>query len=344
MENKLFQDTKCGVPQGGIVSPLLANVYLHELDKYMEKYMNLTTSQKWWRRKKGLANYIYTRYADDFIVLCNGTKKQTEEMKQELYEFLKKELKIELSTEKTKITHLNDGFSFLGFLIRRCRTQKGIKTRITIPQEALLNIRDKIKRATNPSTHGDSIYTKILALNRIIGGWCRYYQYTSKANKQFSELNHFLFWRMAHWLGRKFKLSMPQVMKQFMRNNTFMTEDYRLSLPSDYKTRRYTQKPFKPNPYAKMEYEIERKYDKYPEELVWTGIESRPSWADLRLTTIKRDEYTCQTCGKAVTIKTAQVDHIKGYKYFQLPVNANRMANLQTLCISCHKAKTKACS
>ena len=155
--------------------------------------MNLTTSQRWWRRKKGLANYIYARYADDSVVMCNGTKNQAREMKQELYKFLKEELKIELSTEKTKITHINDGFNFLGFKIWRCRTQKGKKTRITIPQEAMDNIRDKIKMATYPSTHGDSVYTKILALNRIIGGWCRYYQYTSKANTQFSEINHYLF-------------------------------------------------------------------------------------------------------------------------------------------------------
>jgi len=179
--------------------------------------------------------------------LCNGTKKQAEGMKQQLDEFLKRELKIELSTEKTKITHINDGFNFLGFVIWRCRSQKGKKVKITIPQEAIDNIRDKIKRATDPSTHGDSVYTKILALNRIIGGWCRYYQYTSKASKQFDELNHFLYWRMAHWLGRKFKLSIPQVLKRFMRNNTFVTEECRLILPSDYKTRRYTSKPFKPN-------------------------------------------------------------------------------------------------
>ena len=135
---------------------------------------------------------------------------------------------------------------------------------------------------------------------------------------------------------------MPKVMKQFMRNNTFMTKECKLALPSDYKTRRYTEKPFKPNPYTTLEYEIKWKYEEYPEESIWTGRESRPSWADLRLTAIKRDDYICQMCGKTITIDTAQVDHIKGYKYFKLPVNANRMENLQTLCKSCHNAKTKA--
>jgi len=79
-------------------------------------------------------------------------------------------------------------------------------------------------------------------------------------------------------------------------------------------------------------------------ESVWTGREARPNWADSRIAAIKRDNYTCRSCGKRVTIKTAEVDHIKGYKYFKLPVNANKMENLQTLCKSCHKTKTKAFS
>lgn len=315
---------------------------LHELDKYMERYTNLSPAQRRRRRLKGFANYIYARYCDDFVVLCNGTKKQAEEMKEELRIFLKDELGIELSTEKTKVTHLNDGFQFLGFKIWRCRTQKGINTIVTIPKEAMDNIREKIKRATDPTTHSDSVYTKILALNRIIGGWCRYYQYTGKATRQFSEIDYYLFWKMAHWLGRKFSLSIPEVMKRYMRNNTFVYEGCWLKRPSDYKTRRYRSNPFKPNPFTTMEYRIEWKTDEYPQAVAWTGRESRPGWADLRQSVIKRDDHTCQMCKKTVTTKTAQVDHIKGYRYFKLPVNANVMDNLQTLCIECHELKTQA--
>src|SRR5262249_17975491 len=78
MEGKLFKDTKVGTPQGGIASPLLANVYLHELDRYMEKYTALTRKEKAARRKAGLANFVYVRYADDFVVLCNGPRSAAE--------------------------------------------------------------------------------------------------------------------------------------------------------------------------------------------------------------------------------------------------------------------------
>ena len=80
-----------GTPQGGIISPLLANIYLHELDTYMHKYTKLTEWERRKRRAQGLANFIYVRYADDWIILCNGTRAQAEEMKGEVSDFLKSE-------------------------------------------------------------------------------------------------------------------------------------------------------------------------------------------------------------------------------------------------------------
>jgi retron-type reverse transcriptase len=60
------EETLTGTPQGGIVSPLLANIYLHELDRYMEtNYLSLTGPKRKWRRHKGMANFLYVRYADD---------------------------------------------------------------------------------------------------------------------------------------------------------------------------------------------------------------------------------------------------------------------------------------
>ena len=69
-----INETLTGTPQGGIISPLLANLYLDQLDKYMESIsLNLTMYQRRRRRVKGKGNFLYVRYADDFVVLCNGS-------------------------------------------------------------------------------------------------------------------------------------------------------------------------------------------------------------------------------------------------------------------------------
>ena len=84
MEGGLFQHTEEGTPQGGILSPLLANIYLHQFDRWWwEKYGKLTLYEKAKRRKAGLGNCILTRYADDFIILCNGPRAEVERIREE---------------------------------------------------------------------------------------------------------------------------------------------------------------------------------------------------------------------------------------------------------------------
>src|SRR6266851_5333874 len=125
MDRKELQETLTGTPQGGIVSPLLANIYLHTLDKYIESnYLDMSYHKREWRRHQGKANFLYVRYADDFVVLCNGTKAQAQTMKEELQAVLR-QMGLELSEEKTKVTHIAEGFDFLGYRIIRSLGRKG---------------------------------------------------------------------------------------------------------------------------------------------------------------------------------------------------------------------------
>jgi group II intron reverse transcriptase/maturase len=339
MEGKLFKDTKQGTPQGGIASPLLANIYLTELDRYMERYTALTIKDKTKRRKQGKANYTYIRYADDFVVLCNGTKEEAEAIKEELHNFLKDSLKLNLSKEKTKVTHINDGFKFLGFWIQRSPGHNGMKTKVDIPKEAIDRVLGKLSHATNKTSHQDSLNTKIQAMNRIIGGWCRYYQYTSKANSTFSKIEYESFWLLAHWIGRKFQVQMPEVMRRYHQGNRLGTKEYQLiKAYKEFPTLHYKKRFLKPNPYTTREV-IQR--EEFPEETRWTGWEARPGMADLRPIVLARDEFQCQRCGEPVTPALAQVDHKRPVRRFKKPVDANRMDNLQTLCLPCHGIKTE---
>ena len=153
MYRKDFEETLIGTPQGGIVSPLLANIYLHELDRYMEsKYLNLNRDQRSWRRKKGKGNFLYVRYADDFVVLCNGTKAEAQAIKEELKESLSTK-GLTLSEEKTKITHVSEGFTFLGYQIIREIGEMGKKVpKVCIPNSAIKRFRHKVREITSPSS------------------------------------------------------------------------------------------------------------------------------------------------------------------------------------------------
>jgi RNA-directed DNA polymerase len=140
MEKGEVRQTLTGTPQGGIISPLLANIYLHTLDRYMESnYLQLTRDARSYWRKKGKANFLYVRYADDFIVLCNGTKAQAHEMKEELTKVLN-DMGLKLSEEKTQVTHIMEGFTFLGYrIIRSMGTNGKMVPKIEVPAPHSLN-------------------------------------------------------------------------------------------------------------------------------------------------------------------------------------------------------------
>jgi len=299
----------------------------------------LTTKEKTERRKQGKANFVYVRYADDFIILCNGRKKEAEGMKEELYNFLKDSLKLNLSKEKTKVTHINEGFKFLGFWIQRRTGHDGMKTKVDIPKEAKERAWGKLSRATDKTSHQDSLKTKIQAMNRIILGWCRYYQYTSRANSTFGWLENESFWMLSHWIGRKFQLQMPEVMRRYNQGNVLGTKECQLTKAyREFPTLHYKERFLKPNPYTMQEV-IQR--EEFPEDTRWTGWEARPGMADLRPAVLARDDFQCQKCGEEVSPVEAQVDHKRPVRRFKKPVDANRMENLQTLCNQCHRIKTE---
>jgi group II intron reverse transcriptase/maturase len=155
MEDWTYNQTLSGVPQGGVISPILANILLNKLDRYVEdklipqytkgtkrkldhRYMRLANQANQERRKGNVAKanelkkqfqklpsvvmspefrrLKYVRYADDFLLGFVGTKEEAEEIKRQLRQFLREDLKLELSEEKTLITHArNEAARFLGY-------------------------------------------------------------------------------------------------------------------------------------------------------------------------------------------------------------------------------------
>jgi RNA-directed DNA polymerase len=341
MEQGNVRNTPLGTPQGGIISPLLANIYLHELDRYMEQMTDLPHYWKLQRKKQGLANFLYVRYADDFVVLCNGTKEQAEEMRQELQEFLATELKLTLSMEKTKITHVGEGFRFLGFWIERnVGTSGKLAPRIRIPEEAARKFSANMQAALSRSTNGDSLTMKVLALNRITRGWCQYYQTTSSPSYYFGKLSDEMYWLMAHWLGRKYKMSIAGVHRKFRRGNTFGNDQRTMLRPDVFKAKRYPAKRVY-NPYLSPETGIAREdWDALLEE--WGGHEKRKGSLDLKEWIYQKEKGICGKCGMPVERWEADMDHKVPWSWFRHEKAANQEDNLWILHRRCHEDKTKS--
>lgn len=188
MEDGVWQPTDTGTPQGGVISPLLANVALHGLDhvlgiryyKTREGYLRTYSDRAW------------VRYADDFVVFCK-TKEDAEKVVETLREWLA-ERGLSLSEEKTRIVHLSEGFDFLGFNVRQYqtgRTRTGTVTLIKPSKKAVNNIRKKIVEIW--ATAGSRpLRETILMLNAVIRGWANYYRSACSA-RTFSGLDHWMF-------------------------------------------------------------------------------------------------------------------------------------------------------
>lgn len=338
MEGKLFKHTDQGVPQGGIISPLLANLYLTDLDHYMERmYTGLSQPDKRRRRAHGLGNVAYIRYADDFVVLTNGTKAFTLELRQDIHTFLAQQLGLELSLEKTKVTHLNDGFTFLGFEVQRRMGQSGMTTKVMVPLAAQRRVRTKLTTIFR-GDYTASVITKFQAANRIISGWCRYYQYCSNVAQPFSKLEYFSFWRAAEWLARKYKMTFPKVMQQYRRDGGLGTEDLMLLRASEFKALSYRERYLKTNPYLS---ETPLAREKQLEEPLWRGQETRSGAQDLKRKLLAELGTHCAQCGQDMPVKQLELDHIKPVARFKNRQAANRLDNLQLLCETCHKQKTE---
>ena len=278
----------------------------------------------------------------DWVILCNGTRAQAEEMKGEVHDFLKSALHLTLSLEKTKITHITEGFKFLGYWIRMGIGRNGNpQIKIEVPDDAVKRMREKIHATLAPNTHYDSVASKIMAMNRIVRGWCNYYRYCSSPSRVFTKLEHTIWWDMAHWIAGKYQISIPLACKKYRTGKGFGTKKVYLVMPTDIKTKQYMRRKFN-NPYTVEDQPLTRE-NLFDLDEVWLGTERRRGTQDIREAVIDREGLICKGCGKHLeNYFEAQVDHITPRAAFKRHTEAERLGNLQVLCTTCHRAKTKS--
>jgi group II intron reverse transcriptase/maturase len=182
-----------GVPQGGVISCVLANVVLHELDRL------------WEDRCSQLGQLI--RYADDAVVLCR-TEAQAHEALWRIGVILNR-LKLTLHPTKTQVVYVGDGrqgFDFLGFHCRKVESWKyrGKHYLQRWPsRRAMQRVRNRVKAITSPRYRlPEPIQTIVTEVNRVVRGWAAYFRIGNSARK-FQDVDHYVHERLAKFLANK---------------------------------------------------------------------------------------------------------------------------------------------
>ncbi|MFI6604854.1 group II intron reverse transcriptase/maturase [Nonomuraea sp. NPDC050536] len=198
------EQTNAGTPQGGILSPLLANIVLSVLDEwFMAEHQEAmaTVRQRDNRRQRGVANWRLVRYADDWVALVNGTRHDAEQLREQAAAVLAP-MGLRLSEAKTSVTHIDDGFVFLGHRIQR-RRKRGTRkwTVYTYPSKKAINsVIAKVRALIHPGQ--PDLRTLLIRVNAVIRGWCNYFRHGS-SKRTFSYLGHYVWHRLYWWLRKR---------------------------------------------------------------------------------------------------------------------------------------------
>jgi RNA-directed DNA polymerase len=181
-----LHETLTGTPQGGVISPLLANISLHGMESALGIHYR--------KGDERIGKCVVVRYADDFVVMC-ATEAIAHQAQDRLTAWLAVR-GLQLSPEKTHIVHLSKGFDFLGFHIRLYpsrKTKSGWKALVTPSKKSVMRIREKLRQEWK-MLKGHNVAAVIKRLNPIIRGWANYFR-TQVSSRTFSKLDTFMYHR-----------------------------------------------------------------------------------------------------------------------------------------------------
>ncbi|SLM28791.1 RNA-directed DNA polymerase [Desulfamplus magnetovallimortis] len=201
LERGIFHPTKEGTPQGGIISPVLANMVLDGMEDLLKHSF----------RKQDKIHMV--RYADDFVITGSSKELLQYAVKPLLVRFLK-ERGLSLSAEKTLITHIDEGFDFLGFNFRKYKGKLLIKP----AKSSIARIKEKIRTIIKSNKTGTTD-NLILALNPIIRGWANYYRHVV-SSEVFGKIDHAIWHTTWRWSRRRH----PNKSSRWIKNKYFQQE------------------------------------------------------------------------------------------------------------------------
>jgi RNA-directed DNA polymerase len=242
LSEEQFSRTDSGTPQGGILSPLLANIALSAIEERYERHVwprrtptlrtdpetitRRANERRTTDRRRGLPVFVPIRYADDFILLVAaplGPQQHADagriayEEKTALGAFLKDELGLELSETKTLVTPVTKPMRFLGHhvLVRRHPGHGRKVSASLVPRDRSQLFRERIKRLFGKSSTNRSLGAQLRKLNPMLRGWANFYRHAWGAKKVFNFLDHYVWWTIARWLKKKHRISLKRLVARY---------------------------------------------------------------------------------------------------------------------------------
>lgn len=210
--NQAVQPTHRGTPQGGVISPLLANIALHDLENHLKKTIQT--------KNKTVISVI--RYADDLVVL-HQDQSIVMQCRDEIQTYLPT-LGLELNMGKTTLKPASQGFNFLGFSIIKVRRNGKFKTLIRPSKASVLRHSKELQRVVR--TNGSNFaYVLVQRLRPLVIGWCNYFRYC-ECSTTFSKLKNVVYHKLRAWMWRRSNQGRRRIKEKYMPfGRTYLFED-----------------------------------------------------------------------------------------------------------------------
>lgn len=346
-EETLFPTIE-GTPQGGVISPLLANIALHGMEEYIKQAFPLKrTTVNGVKHRRNPVHFI--RYADDFVVIHED--REVIEQCQQLISNWLEDMGLALKSSKTRIAHTLNlcegraGFDFLGFTIRQIPLGKhqvgknqrgeslGFKTLIRPSKEGTKRHQEKVK--TIIKEHLALSQRKLInALNPVIRGWTNYYS-TVSSKRRFSWLGHWLFGNLRNWAKHRHPHKSGKWLadKYWHRHEGAGWRFETRNQAEDRQLRRHSATPIK------RHVKVQSKRSPYDGDwMYWSIRMGRHPEVNYRVSALlKRQKGKCPGCNLFFKVgDKAEVDH----KVPRSKGGKDDLANLQLLHRYCHQLKT----
>lgn len=347
-KDESLNPNKSGTPQGGVISPLLANIALHGLETSINEHYNKTLLRNYQKETKSRPQIGVIRYADDFIIM-HPSEKIIHNIKFYVIKWLMEECGLELSEEKSSITPSSQGYNFLGFHIISIKNGERAKCKIHISKKskkALLSKTREIFQRNRSASSGNLI----LKLNPLITGWCYYFRYC-ECTIDFQQVEYSIFSQLRAWVFRRHSKGLKSrtsiKLKYFPADKTItfngkehtgqwiftgVTENVKgikreihLVYPSWINSEKYSKIRSNKSPYDGDDAYWSIRNPKYS------------SWSNQVSRCLKLQKGKCTLCGKLITTNDRpEIDHIK-------PISLggkDTFDNLQAVHNYCHIKKS----